>query len=244
MYGWRGRLGVILGRPNAVCEPEFNKMVPDGVSIHGARMGNASIHDYGSQEAMEEHEKLVAELSDALTGIKPNIIIFAHTAASMGNHPDYNLKLTEIMETTTGLKALTSATAIIDSLRAVGAKRIGLAVPFPPKPDLATQVKNFLEHPAVGFEVVNISAVHGDNPVFITNMTPDVAYRFGKKADHANAEAILLAGTPWRTIEAIEPLEQDLQKPVISANQAVVWAALRQIGVNDGGQGYGSLFNH
>ena len=40
MYGWRGRIAIIVGKRNAVCEPEFNKMAPTGVSVHAARTGS------------------------------------------------------------------------------------------------------------------------------------------------------------------------------------------------------------
>ena len=39
----------------------------------------------------------------------------------------------------------------------------------------------------------------------------------------------------------IEELEQDLSKPVVTSNQALVWHALRLSGYQDAVNGYGSL---
>jgi arylmalonate decarboxylase len=139
-----------------------------------------------------------------------------------------------------GLPALTTATAIVLALKALGARRVAVADPFP-RPELSQIIKDYLEHPALGFTVVNAVSARGRDPNFITNLPPTVAYEFGRQADCAQAEVILLAANVWRTIEAIEPLEQDLKKPVVSANQATVWAALKRIGVS-GANGYGSLF--
>jgi len=38
MYGWKGRIGLLLPHRNTTIEPEFQKMCPEGVSIHAARM--------------------------------------------------------------------------------------------------------------------------------------------------------------------------------------------------------------
>lgn len=46
------------------------------------------------------------------------------------------------------------------------------------------------------------------------------------RADHPEAEAVLVACTNLPTYEVLDQLEQSLNKPVISANQATIWAAL------------------
>ena len=38
MFGWRGRIGVLVPPGNPTVEPELYRMVPDGVTLHFARM--------------------------------------------------------------------------------------------------------------------------------------------------------------------------------------------------------------
>jgi maleate isomerase len=38
MYGWRARIGLLIPSPNTTMEPEFNQVVPEGVSVHAERM--------------------------------------------------------------------------------------------------------------------------------------------------------------------------------------------------------------
>ena len=45
-------------------------------------------------------------------------------------------------------------------------------------------------------------------------------------ADVSGADAVLLSGTGLPTVGMLETLEQDLGKPVISSNQALLWRAL------------------
>ena len=38
MYGWRARIGLVIPANNTVIEPEFARMVPDGVASFGAKI--------------------------------------------------------------------------------------------------------------------------------------------------------------------------------------------------------------
>ena len=38
MYGWRGRIGLMVPTGNSVMEPEFQRMAPDGVTTHANRV--------------------------------------------------------------------------------------------------------------------------------------------------------------------------------------------------------------
>ncbi|HTH97485.1 MAG TPA: hypothetical protein VL574_08720, partial [Stellaceae bacterium] len=57
----------------------------------------------------------------------------------------------------------------------------------------------------------------------------------------ATADGILIAGTGFRCVGILDALEQDLKRPVLSANQVSLWHCLRLAGVHTPVQGYGSL---
>ena len=71
----------------------------------------------------------------------------------------------------------------------------------------------------------------------------DSAYELARRIDRPDAEAIVLACTNWKTMDAIERLERELGKPVISTTQASLWAVLRMVGYLGRLPGYGSLFD-
>ena len=242
MYGWRGRLGLILGMPNVVCEMECHDMAPDGMSVNGVRMNIHPVAIYSEPKVMKEIEEEVTRLSGEIKGVKPDIVLFTHCSASMAS-VEFDQKINDIMAKESGAQGLTSARALVEALNAVEAKKIGVADPFP-KPELSAIVNGFLQDPAVGFEVVNHAAAKGASPSAIGALPPSAAYQFGRQADHPDADAIVLTSNVWQTIEIIEDLEEDLGKPVISATQAMVWAALRMMGVGvSAAYGAGSLFD-
>ncbi len=58
----------------------------------------------------------------------------------------------------------------------------------------------------------------------------------------ATAEAVLFSGNGFRAIGVIAALEEDLGRPVLTANQVAFWYALRQAGVRASANGYGRVF--
>jgi maleate isomerase len=67
------------------------------------------------------------------------------------------------------------------------------------------------------------------------------AYQLACQANTPEADAVLLSGTGLPTVRILETLEQDLNKPVLSSNQASLWRALRLAGVRQVVPGFGSL---
>ena len=67
------------------------------------------------------------------------------------------------------------------------------------------------------------------------------AYELARLADVPDADAVVLSGTGLPTIGVLEELERELRKPVISSNQASLWAALRLARITDAVADFGSL---
>ncbi len=91
-----------------------------------------------------------------------------------------------------------------------------------------------------GFEVVH----HGSAPLcsdygeFHPTQVNDWAGRTVPDA----TEAVFIGGKGFRAISAIEALKEDLDRPVLSANQVTFWHALRLAGVRAAVGHYGQLF--
>jgi maleate isomerase len=58
------------------------------------------------------------------------------------------------------------------------------------------------------------------------------------------AEAVFLGGNGFRTAAAIGPLEEAIARPVLTANQVLLWQLLGSIDSGFDVLGYGQLFNH
>jgi len=93
-----------------------------------------------------------------------------------------------------------------------------------------------------GFEVLDMQGMDIDFEKVQTLSGTEV-YRFIKKMFLANrsAEGIYILGPAWRTLDIIEPLEQDLGVPVVHHLPAQAWEIQKRLHVNQPKQGLGRL---
>jgi maleate cis-trans isomerase len=63
-------------------------------------------------------------------------------------------------------------------------------------------------------------------------LTPQDAYEMALKSDHADAQAVVVSCTDFRALEAVPQIEKTLGKPVITSNQALMFACLRELQIS------------
>jgi maleate isomerase len=245
MYGWRGRIGVIIPAVNTTVEPEFYRLAPEGVSFHFARMPLDEL----SAEALLEMGKHAREKGREVAAAGVDLIVFACTSGSFAEGKGHDEKIIKELEEATGIPSLTTSTAILRAFRTLGIRSVAISSPY--SDELNARQKMFFE--ANGIKVTGIIGLGfvQRSPVFpLTSrpvshaglQEPPVAYKLAKRIDHQEAQAVLISCTNFRTIEIIETLERDLGKPVITSVQATVWDSLRQLSIREPLQGVGSLF--
>jgi maleate isomerase len=76
-----------------------------------------------------------------------------------------------------------------------------------------------------------------------TEVYPVELYGWARTQVPPEAEAVLFSGNGFRAIGVIAALEEDLGRPVLTANQVAFWYALREAGVRASVNGYGRLFS-
>ncbi len=240
MYGWRGRIGLLVPSTNTAAEMEFYQAIPDGVSLHTARFILPEVQDKKQRVSSltQMDKKEVIRASKEVACVNPGVIAYACTAGSFVKGLAYDTELIEEIETETGIKAMTTSRAVVDALKAMNLRRIAVATPY--IQELDEKEKLFLEQSIPGLEVIAIEGLGILSAFEKGNLDPRVAYVSGRKVDSGKAEAILLSCGAWRTLDIIESLERDVGKPVISSNQATLWAALKVLGI-PGLSGYGRL---
>jgi maleate cis-trans isomerase len=59
--------------------------------------------------------------------------------------------------------------------------------------------------------------------------------------DHPDADTLHCPSPHWPIVSNIETLEQEFGVNVVTAGQAITWAALRDCGINDAITGFGRL---
>src|SRR5690606_16965054 len=93
-----------------------------------------------------------------------------------------------------------------------------------------------------GFEVVY--AAPAALPSGQRHIHPGNLYEWERTHVPASAEAVFIGGNGFRAVGVIRALEEDLRRPVLTANQVAFWQALRLAGTRVSVTGYGEIFNH
>lgn len=234
-YGWRGKIGVIFPAPGAAPELEFNKYRPDGVAIFTQRV----LFDEVTPAGLEALADRVIEAAKLLKWAEPDLIIFCCTTGSMIKGLGYDQELIHRMEEATGIKSLTTTTAVVQALHALGSKRLVVSTPYSDTVNAAE--KKFLEDS--GFDVLNIRGLGYTDPRMMPRTTIDQMYRLNKEVMSEEADTLFVSCTGLGIIDAVPMYESDSGLLTITSNQVSIWAALRAIGIRED-LGLGKLFKY
>jgi maleate isomerase len=151
----------------------------------------------------------------------------------------YDRVLIDRLVALTGLPVTTNQTAAIDALKALGVSRIALLNPN--TSDLLADQVRFFESSGIAVGAAKSMDIADNRD--IDCVAPEVSYEFVRAAvQTADApEGVYMSGPCWRTLDIIEPLEVELGVPVVTALQAMVWAAMRLVERPTAVRGYGQL---
>ena len=229
----RHRIGLLVPSSNSTVEVEFYRALPQDVSLHVARLPITQV-DPESIAGMVD--PLDAE-SKKLASADVEVIVLGAAAPSFLKGMGYDREMSARIAQASGKPATTASTALLQSLAALGVKRIALGTAYSAKVnDIAIA---FLH--ANGVEVVATECLGLVDNLEIGRLDVTTALELGRRIACPQAQAIAFLCTNWQSMAIIDQLEQDTGLPVLSSTQFSVWAALKTIGYAGALDGYGRL---
>jgi maleate cis-trans isomerase len=233
--GARAKLGVIVPPSNTVNEAEFNRFAPNGVSFHFTR---SPLH---ADPAADDFQEMLRDVKNAMSDLAACRVDYATYACTAGSMACPSDRLLGTMRDSGNVGANSTAQAIVAALTALGVSKISMASPYTDETN-AHEAHYLEDH---GIDVM-ASAGLGlntslENIQKISRVPPAQVFEHAKSVDRADAEAVLICCTDFNTFDAIEPLEKELGKPVVSSNSATLWHSLRSAGIEDRIDGLGAL---
>ncbi len=234
MYGWRGRLGLIVPSSNTTMEMELHEALPEGVSLHTARVPLKNV----TEEELVKMNALAVEAAKLLRDAGVEMILYGCTSGSFIGGKDYEKKLEAKIEEEVNVPVVSTSTAVVEALKILDARDVLVITPY--TEEINSREREFLE--ANGFNVLDIRGLGIEDNTQIGKLEPYEAYRLAKASFMDEADAIFISCTNLRTFEIIEPLEEDLGIPVVTSNQASLWLALREMDVMERIPWLGRLF--
>jgi len=212
-------------------EPEFYAMAPEGVTIHTARMNLTDVTPEGLFQMADD----AGRASKLLASADVNVIVYGCTTGSLVGGVEWEENLVGEIARETGIPTLSTSGAVTRALKAVDGRKIGVATPY--AEELNSLEKVFLEDH--GFEVTSMRGLGLVDNLDIGVVEGETVKDRARSVSEGS-DAVFISCTNLPTIGLIGELEEVLGKPVVTSNQASMWAALRELGLG-GVCGFGEL---
>jgi len=237
------RIGIILPSENEVFEQDIERLVLDDVSFQ-----MCGVPPTGSDaEAPAKSNNAIEECARSLTAAGMDILTCCTsggTQSRLGNEQE----VIQHVQSVTSVPVVATSMAELEALRALRCNNVCVITPY--SDDINRAISSFLEDN--GFQVTcmagrgldweNVAQIGEDSPDEIFNFALS-NFNFALSDLNADVDGILLSCSEWQALAAVERLEQATGKPVVSSNQATIWAALQKLGRTEPIQGYGQLFS-
>ncbi|MCG8691235.1 MAG: hypothetical protein MI806_08495 [Minwuiales bacterium] len=241
--GYRRKFGVIAPSTNTSVQPEFDAMRPVGVTNHFSRIvipDNPVHSDDDFNALMDNIRETMMQSIDAVMSCSPDYLVMGMSAETFWDGLEGSVELQRRVEERAGVKVAMGSDACQAALKAFGnIRRIAVITPYMPVGD--EQVHRFFTD--CGFEVAAIKGLKCKSPMLIAHESEQTLRDAIIELNDPSVEAIIQVGTNLAMARVAGIAEFWLDKPVIAINTATYWWALRQNGIDDKIQGFGSLLS-
>ena len=235
-FGWRARVGLLVPSPNWVVESWFNRVAPEGVAFHVSRMNLGKISPDAVNDMIAEGFRAIREVSSA----RVDLIAECCTVSTLIKGLEFEENMIRDFEDAAGgTPVITATSSILRAFGQLGLKKIVIAHPYPDEFD-KWEIKYFSDS---GIEVLASKGMGIADVVELAKPSPEEIYRFARSAWMPEADGLFISCLNFRAQGAIQALENDLGKPVVTSCQATLWNILRTVGVKEKIPGYGQLLS-
>jgi maleate isomerase len=201
---------------------ELWRWVPDDVSLYVTRTPHvAEPVSIELAEAVSDEADVASGTTDVLTA-EPAVVAYACTSGSFVHGLDGERRLVRAMRAAGAPAAVTTSGALVEALAVLGVRRVAVATPY--VENVTARLHDFLAEAGA----TTVSSAHLGLEAGIWKVPYETTARLIRQADSSDAEAVFVSCTNLPTYDLVAPLERELGKPLLTANQVTLWAALRR----------------
>lgn len=228
--------GALIPSTNTTVEIEYSHLVPAGVAqAHYARLMSSN---YGSSPFASPLDADVEYQAKLLGTARVEVVALIQTSASLFADDYDETTCARITQASGGIPALTSAMAISEALRALGARHVALVSPY--SEEVNAKARHYFETKH-NLKIAALEGFAAKDSYMIGQLGPENARDAFARIDRPEIEAFVVPGGNFPTMASIPAWEREFKKPVVTTNQAALWAMLRRIGSADRIPGLGKL---
>jgi maleate isomerase len=241
------RIGLLVPSSNTTMETEVPAMLrarerlrpEDTFSFHSARLRMEDVTPEALRAMNEQTKRATTELADLRPDVVATACLVAIMAQGPGSHCAAEAEIAAILEREHAhAPVVSSAGGLVDALRALGARRIGIVAPY--LEELTGLVVAYLED--AGIEVADAISLEVPGNRAVAALDPHDLEQHWRRLDLRGCDALVLSAcVQMRSLEVLEAVERRSGLPTVSAATATTWAILRALDLEPVAPGAGAL---
>jgi maleate isomerase len=242
------RIGQIVPSSNTTMETEIPAMLtarqlirPERFTYHSARMRMKHVKKEELAAMDAQSDRCALELSDARVDVLGYACLVAIMAMGRGYHRESQQRLGQVvLDNESEAKVITSAGALVDGLKVLGAKRIALVAPYM-KP-LTELVVDYIQHEGIDVKVWH--ALEIPDNLEVARHDPANLPGIVAGLDLTDVDVIVLSAcVQMPSLGAVAKVEAQTGKPVLTAAIATTYAMLKALQLEPIVPGAGALLS-
>lgn len=242
-------IGMIVPSSNLTMETELPRMLRareeaepgDRFVFHSARARMQKVTPEQLRAMNAQSVRAASELADA----RPDVVATACLVAIMAQGPGYHCTAEDDITRTLrdeGSEApvISSAGALLAGISALRARKVAIITPY--LKSLTQAVADYIED--AGVEVVDALSLEVPDNLAVARLNPDDLREHHRKLDLSNADALVLSAcVQMPSLPSIQPVEEEVGIPVLSAATATTFRILSELGLAPRVPGAGRLLS-
>lgn len=231
------RIGLVVPSSNTTMETEIPEMLrrrrgrdQTPVTFHSSRARLHTVDAESLARMVADADRCAGELGDAEIDVLAYACLVAVMAQGPGAHVEAERRLHSAIAGTrsAGAPVISSAGALVRTLEQLKIRRVGLVAPY--APELTKLVVRYIEES--GVEVTDSVSLSVTDNCAVGRLDPADLGEHVKRLDLGDADGVVLSAcVQMPSLPAVQPVEDVLGLPVVTAATATTREILLSLGV-------------
>lgn len=242
------RIGQIVPSSNTTMETEIPAVFrarelrePERFTFHSSRMRMQKVTKEELAAMDGDSDRCALELADARVDVLGYACLVAIMSMGKGYHRVSEVRLHgRTVEAGGAAPVVTSAGALVDGLKAIGAKRVSILTPY--MKSLTRLVIDYIENE--GIEVVDSISLEIPDNLEVGRQDALAPAEITRRLNTRGVDAVVASAcVQMPSLASVQPIEDRIGLPVVSAAVCTSYMMLKKLGLKASVPGFGALLS-